>query len=108
MATQTVEFKRKWDGMLVNCWIKQGDEKRKKLPFTNDFATASLDDAVTYRMIWEATGEAGTELTIEYKVQGTQDFKTVVKEWKMPPKSGAVPGELLTRRDEVSFVPRAS
>ena len=60
VATQTVTFKRKWDGMLVNCWIIHPDDVTEKLIFTNNFASSSLDDQTAYTLVWYASGEVGS------------------------------------------------
>jgi hypothetical protein len=99
MATKSVMFKRKWGGSFINCWVVHPDTT-EKLIFTNGFAASALDDGTNYQFMWFASGEAGSELTIEFKV-GSGKYREIVKEWKMP--AGGVPGEILSYQDSRPF-----
>jgi hypothetical protein len=104
MGTRTVTFKRTWGGQLINVWIYHPDDVAEKLIFTNNFASSVLDDAAEYLLFWIAAGMAGTELTIEHRIEGPgAEFKPLVKDWKIPPRPGAPLGAILTYQDSRKF-----
>jgi hypothetical protein len=104
MATTTVTFKRTFDGRFVNVWIHHPDGVTEKLIFTNGFASSSMTAGTEYHLLWVAAGVEGSKLSIEKRTGGGAASK-IVDGWKIPPKPGSAPGQVLVRTGQEEFTP---